>query len=75
MMINKSQGQTLQKIGLYLSKPVFSQGQLYVAMPRVTKKSELKILLKKNDGIPLGYTRNVVYKEVLNEVKRHSTNS
>ncbi|GAN11433.1 ATP-dependent helicase RRM3-like [Mucor ambiguus] len=30
MTINKAQGQTLDSIGLYLPKPVFSHGQLYV---------------------------------------------
>ncbi len=34
MIINKAQGQTLQTVGVYLSKPVFCHGQLYVAFSR-----------------------------------------
>jgi hypothetical protein len=30
MTINKSQGQTLSRVGIYLRKPVFTHGQLYV---------------------------------------------
>ena len=34
MTINKAQGQTIPNVGIYLPDPVFSQGQLYVALSR-----------------------------------------
>ena len=34
MTINKSQGQTFEKVGMYLRRPCFSHGQLYVAFLR-----------------------------------------
>jgi hypothetical protein len=32
MTINKAQGQTIPNVGVYLLEPVFSHGQLYVAL-------------------------------------------
>ncbi|KAL3652540.1 hypothetical protein CASFOL_002221 [Castilleja foliolosa] len=64
MTINKSQGQSLANVGLYLKKPVFSHGQLYVALSRVTNPSGLKILLSSNDEDNRSSTVNVVYKEI-----------
>ncbi|XP_047978732.1 uncharacterized protein LOC125220620 [Salvia hispanica] len=69
MTINKSQGQSLSHVGLFLKKPVFSHGQLYVAISRVTSREGLKILVcgDENDSRS-DSTLNVVYKEVFQNV-------
>ncbi|KAL3644421.1 hypothetical protein CASFOL_011724 [Castilleja foliolosa] len=64
MTINKSQGQSLANVGLYLKKPVFSHGQLYVAVSRVTNPTGLKILLCPDEDDETNSTVNVVYKEI-----------
>ncbi|KAG6632588.1 hypothetical protein CIPAW_13G170000, partial [Carya illinoinensis] len=46
MTINKSQGQTLDFVGIYLPQPVFSHGQLYVALSRAKTASTIRILLR-----------------------------
>ncbi len=67
MTINKSQGQTLNWVGLYLPTPVFAHGQFYVACSKVTSKKNLKLLIIKqlgNDTNLINYTYNIVYPEV-----------
>ncbi|KAF5783177.1 putative DNA helicase [Helianthus annuus] len=64
MTINKSQGQSLSKVGLYLKDHVFTHGQLYVALSRVKTREGVKILIFDADGKPTNKTSNVVYKEV-----------
>jgi len=60
--INKSQGQTLDNVGVYLPSSVYSHGQLYVVISQVTSSANIKIF---NSQGPDGYMQNVVYKEVL----------
>lgn len=64
MTINKSQGQTLDFVGLYLPSPVFSHGQLYVAMSRVKSPHSLKVYIEGLSEGGTSTTQNVVYPEV-----------
>ncbi|XP_076951428.1 uncharacterized protein LOC143624770 [Bidens hawaiensis] len=69
MTINKSQGQSLSRVGLYLKNDVFSHGQLYVALSRVTSKKGLKILIFDKNGKQANKTTNVVFKEIFSYLK------
>ena len=67
MTINKVQGQTLNFVGIYLCEPIFSHGQLYVAMSRAKNKTSIKILIKPSifSTVEDSITQNIVYREVL----------
>ena len=66
MTINKSQGQSLNTVGVDLCLPVFCHGQLYVALSRVTDVSRMIVLLSEENE---GKTLNIVYPEVLEVVR------
>ncbi|KAI8543515.1 hypothetical protein RHMOL_Rhmol08G0224500 [Rhododendron molle] len=62
LTINKSQGQSVKFVGVDLRTPVFSHGQLYVALSRCTSFDRISVLLSKDE---LDFTTNIVYPEVL----------
>jgi hypothetical protein len=51
MTISKSQGQSLQAVGVYLPKPVFSHGHLYVALSRSGNPAQTKILINSERNV------------------------
>ncbi|KAL5173100.1 hypothetical protein HKD37_16G045712 [Glycine soja] len=51
-------------VGLYLPRPVFTHAQLYVAVSRVKSKDGLKMLILDEERKVCTSTKNVVYKEV-----------
>jgi ATP-dependent DNA helicase PIF1 len=65
MSINKSQGQSLLHVGIYLHTPVFAHGQLYVALSRAKDHRNIHISLSSSSNKSME-TDNIVYLEVLN---------
>ena len=69
--IDKSQGQTFDRVGIYLERPVFAHGQLYVAFSRARgfPHIRVKVLPSEMQGAfeGLTYTENVVYPELLHK--------
>ena len=61
--INRAQGQTLDMIGIWLNESVFTHGQLYVALSRVSSFNSIKISIEQHNYGKY-FTRNVVYPEV-----------
>jgi hypothetical protein len=61
MTINKAQGCSLGKAGIYLNDPVFDHGQLSVALSRVSSLSDIWIVT--NSEVE-SITCKFVYKEI-----------
>lgn len=57
--INKSQGQSFDELGIYLDRPLFSHGQLYVALSRAKDPQKLYIKCSSKENVS-----NIVWKEI-----------
>ena len=62
MSINKSQEQSYTKVGLFPSKPIFSYGQLFVVISKLSNKEGLEILTHEQDKKGNNKITNVVFK-------------
>ena len=67
MTINKSQGQTFERVGIYLQTPVFSHGQLYVAFSRAKDPNYVRVYKRSRieERNCDNSVRNVVWPEAL----------
>lgn len=67
MTINKVQGQTSEKVGIYLPKPVYSHGQLCVAVLGARALGDVKVKVHNtpNQGYIAGKTITciIVYRD------------
>jgi len=68
--INKAQGTTLERLGLWLRDSVFGHGQLYVALSRGgdPRKVLVGVLSAAHDAAGRIVTSNVVCSQLLNDI-------
>lgn len=71
MTINKAQGLTLQRVGVYLQDDVFSHGQLYVALSRGGDDRNMWVFGPELDAQGKMWMKNVVYREILIGTHQH----
>jgi len=71
MTVNKSQGQTVRRVGIALTSPCFVHGQLYVAMSRTGDPAQVRIFVGPHPmqgrftfPTTVLTTRNVLHREV-----------
>jgi len=65
MTIHKSQGQSFQTLGIYIGNPLFTHGQLYVALSRVGRAGGVFMHVLNENKVHVRYTENVIYKSAL----------
>ncbi|RCN37618.1 hypothetical protein ANCCAN_16467 [Ancylostoma caninum] len=68
MTVNKSQGQTFEKLGVILRTPSFAHGSTYVALFRVRTQKNIRVIA--NWGTPMPEKlkiRNVVYADIMED--------
>jgi ATP-dependent exoDNAse (exonuclease V) alpha subunit len=65
MTLNKSQGQTLTHVEVFLRNPVFSHGQLCVAICRVKTRVRLKLLISDEN---MKFSKKVKFNSLLSQI-------
>mmetsp|Transcript_21517 Transcript_21517/g.69471 ORF Transcript_21517/g.69471 Transcript_21517/m.69471 type:complete len:213 (-) Transcript_21517:68-706(-) len=65
MTVNKAQGQTLERVGIFLAAQCFAHGQLYVAASRVGHPDRLRFAVLPDEETGKFLVRNIVYREAL----------
>ncbi|XP_074271458.1 uncharacterized protein LOC141595392 [Silene latifolia] len=66
MTINKSQGQTLDQVAIYLPRPCFSHGQLYVGLSRARTSDKVTVVSASTDHASSQQSvKNIVSYDVL----------
>lgn len=60
MIIDNTQGQTLENVLIYLERSVFQHGRLYVALSRGKRKENISVFLE-----DIQSSKNVVIKNIL----------
>ena len=63
LTINKRQGQSLDRVLVWLWDMVFAHGQFYVAASRIKDPSNIKIFVRNDDGELK--TKNIVYRDII----------
>ncbi|KAE8240488.1 hypothetical protein A4X13_0g7779 [Tilletia indica] len=68
MTINKAQGQSVPHVGIDLTHPVFSHGQLYVALSRASDPKNVKVLCPPEHT----HTPNIVFHNAIPAICKES---
>ena len=65
LTINKVQGQTLSRVGVWLEIPVFTHGQLYTAASRINNPDNIRFFILNDCNLDSCSTQNIVFREVI----------
>ncbi|KAH9456092.1 hypothetical protein Pst134EB_012299 [Puccinia striiformis f. sp. tritici] len=72
LTVNKAQGQSLDMVSVYLPRPVFGHGQLYVALSRVTSIGGLTLGIDVGEPSVGAVTNNVVNLDMIRRTQSGS---
>lgn len=71
MKINKSQGQSFSRVGLFLQRSMFIHKQLYVLLFRATSKESIKVVIMDEEDNLFNKTTNVSISKYFKVYKHH----